>query len=347
MPQDTKIRRSGSAAATPANSNAGGAAQAPGAAGSATAASATAASTSAVKALLRSAAAVLLAALAGVTATTPAQAQPPQRVISTDAAITEIVAALGEGRRLVAVDVTSTLPDGSAPLPRVGYHRALSAEGLLSLRPDLLLASEHAGPPEALGALRGAGVQVLTLPAALSPAVLADNVLQIAAALQVDATGKALAARVEATGAALKGAAAPGVSALLLRDGGGELRAAGRDTAGGAFLDLIGVANAADHDGYRTYSQEAILALNPPLLLLALGDDETAQSLLQRYPLLRFSDAAGSGSVLGLDSAALVGGLSLRALESASDMAPRLLSRAGAPGPAAPTRHPGKGAASP
>jgi iron complex transport system substrate-binding protein len=270
-----------------------------------------------------------------LTVTAPAIAASPQRVISTDAAITEIVAALGEVRRLVAVDVTSKLPSGGDALPRVGYHRALSAEGLLALRPDLLLASEHAGPPEALDALRGAGVQVLRLPVALSPAALGDNVRRIAAVLGTEAAGQVLAAGVATTTEVLEKSAAPGFSALLLRDGGGELRAAGKGTAGGAFLDLIGVANAADHNGYRTYSQEAILAVNPPLLIVALGDDETEESLLRRYALLRFSNAAVRGAVLGLDSAALVGGISLRALESAREMAPVLLSRAGAEGQSA------------
>ena len=53
--------------------------------------------------------------------------------------------ALGLDASLVAVDVTSTLPEHLSSLPSVGYHRALSAEGIMSLNPDVLAGSMHMG----------------------------------------------------------------------------------------------------------------------------------------------------------------------------------------------------------
>ena len=61
------------------------------------------------------------------------------RVISVGGSVTEIVYALGAGSKLVAVDQTSLHPPEAQDLPDVGYLRALSAEPILSLAPDLVL----------------------------------------------------------------------------------------------------------------------------------------------------------------------------------------------------------------
>lgn len=53
------------------------------------------------------------------------------RIVSAGSAVTELVFALEQQQQLVAVDVTSSLPANMA-LPKVGYHRQLSAEGILA-----------------------------------------------------------------------------------------------------------------------------------------------------------------------------------------------------------------------
>jgi iron complex transport system substrate-binding protein len=45
-------------------------------------------------------------------------------------------------------------------LPSIGYQRQLSAEGILSLRPDVLVGTEEMGPPPVLAQIRKAGVRV-------------------------------------------------------------------------------------------------------------------------------------------------------------------------------------------
>lgn len=62
----------------------------------------------------------------------PAVAQ--ERIVSIGPATTELIMALGGEQSLIATDVSSPEPKG---LPRVGYHRALAAEGMLVWpRPD-------------------------------------------------------------------------------------------------------------------------------------------------------------------------------------------------------------------
>jgi iron complex transport system substrate-binding protein len=75
----------------------------------------------------------------------PASAQ--ERIVSIGPATTELILALGGEQSLVATDISSIEPKN---LPRVGYHRALSAEGILSLAPTRLIGSDEMGPPPAL-----------------------------------------------------------------------------------------------------------------------------------------------------------------------------------------------------
>jgi iron complex transport system substrate-binding protein len=76
--------------------------------------------------------------------------QTPKRIVALGGEITEIVYQLGAAERLVGRDTTSTYPAEANELPDVGYFRQLGAEGVLSLQPDLVLATESAGPPEVL-----------------------------------------------------------------------------------------------------------------------------------------------------------------------------------------------------
>ena len=70
-----------------------------------------------------------------------------ERIVSVSKQYTEILYALGATDDLVAVDVSSTYPPEAKQLPTVGYHRALSAEGILAVRPTLILS----GGPSNIG----------------------------------------------------------------------------------------------------------------------------------------------------------------------------------------------------
>ena len=71
----------------------------------------------------------------------------PQRWVSAGGALTEWIVALGGESRLVGVDSTSQHPRSVKSLPGIGYQRQLSAEGILTLRPNVLIGTEEMGPP--------------------------------------------------------------------------------------------------------------------------------------------------------------------------------------------------------
>jgi len=69
-----------------------------------------------------------------------------ERIICISKQYSEIIFALGAGKDIAAVDISSTYPPEVRRLPTVGYHRALSAEGVLAARPTLILHDNNIGP---------------------------------------------------------------------------------------------------------------------------------------------------------------------------------------------------------
>ena len=119
------------------------------------------------------------------------------RVITLGGPVTETAFALGVGGQLVGTDTSSVYPDAATKLPQVGYQRAVAAEGVLALKPDLVLATNEAGPPAALEQIRAAGVKVVLVPNEYSVAGAQAKVRAIAAALGCDAEGDKLAAAIQ------------------------------------------------------------------------------------------------------------------------------------------------------
>jgi iron complex transport system substrate-binding protein len=96
----------------------------------------------------------------------------PARVVSLAPSLTEIVFAVGAGASLVGVSEYSDFPAAAQAIPRVGGLE-VSAEKVVSLRPDLVLAMEEGTAPGAVSALAAAGVAILRVPSGSLDAVIA------------------------------------------------------------------------------------------------------------------------------------------------------------------------------
>src|SRR5579875_2395278 len=85
-----------------------------------------------------------------------------QRIVCIGQAYNEIIYALGAQANLVGVDYSSTYPPAITKLPTVGYHRALSAEGILSLHPTMILSDNNIGPDSVVRQLQALRVPMKT-----------------------------------------------------------------------------------------------------------------------------------------------------------------------------------------
>lgn len=87
-----------------------------------------------------------------------------ERIVSLDGITTEILFALGVGEKVVGRDDSSYYPPEAQRLPSVGYQFRLSAEGILSLKPTLVIGREDVRPKEVVEQLERAGVAVVLVP---------------------------------------------------------------------------------------------------------------------------------------------------------------------------------------
>lgn len=237
----------------------------------------------------------------------------PARIVTAGAAVTEIVSGLGLAPQIVAVDTSSKHLEETRDKPDVGYVRMLGAEGILSQKPDLVLLSGEAGPLPVLEQIKAAGVDVVVIPNGYSLDNIDDKIRTIAAATGRVEDGEKLITRVDADLQALRAATAgnegerPGVVFLLARHG-GNLMAAGTETAAHAMIEASGGRNVcASFTGYQPLSAEIFATATPDFIIVSesVGGDDTA--LLARVPGLGTTPAGRKLRVIRVDDAAFLG----------------------------------------
>jgi iron complex transport system substrate-binding protein len=106
----------------------------------------------------------ILRAAAGLATLLPVAGRAQtERVVCVSKQINEFMYAIGAEGVLVGRDLTSVYPPAITKLTSVGYHRALNAEGIISLRPTLFLTDGNFGPAEVSAQLEKVGVPILTI----------------------------------------------------------------------------------------------------------------------------------------------------------------------------------------
>lgn len=236
------------------------------------------------------------------------------RLVVVGGALAEIVAALGRGDRIVGVDSTAVHPPSVAALPKVGYLRQLSAEGVLSLRPDRVVLSPEAGPPAAVRQLRAARIPILSVTEGYSPAALARRIDEIATAIEAVDDGRRLAdltvTRFDRLARELGARRGDPRVLFVLAGQGGALQASGSGTAADAMIALAGGRNPIRaYEGYRALTIEAAIAAAPDVVLLASHGVDAAGGIekVAAMPALAMTPAGRAGRMLVMDSAFLLG----------------------------------------
>ena len=178
------------------------------------------------------------------------------------------------------------------------------------------------GPPPVLAQLRGAGVRVEMLSSKADLSSLQASLQRIGTLLgepqRADQAFAAYQQRLQQQAdwlvTAQRQQAAPGVL-LLLGHAGGSPMAGGKDTSADWLIERAGGRNLASHSGFKALSTEALLALDPEVVIIAdrsLSGDAAREALLQQNPALAATRAARNQRLLMLDPTLLVGGLGPR-----------------------------------
>jgi len=241
-------------------------------------------------------------------------AQAAERLLTIGGAVTEIVYALGKGDEIIANDITSYYPEAANKLPKVGYMRTLSAEGLLSMRPTLIIADAGAGPLNVLEQIRSAGVKVVQLQEGFTPEHVATNIRLIGKQLQAANTEK-VATQYEVAWQEVAGKVAtlknnPRVL-FVLDHTGKNPQAAGDETAANAIIKLVHADNvmARQFKGYKPLTAESMVAAAPEVIITTYEGVQASGGLevFLDKPGLRMTPAGKAKRVISMDSLLLLG----------------------------------------
>lgn len=198
------------------------------------------------------------------------------KLISAEGGITEVVYLLEAQNMLVATDTTSLYPPEAQKTPKIGYLRMLSAEGLVSLKPDAVITTTEAGPPVVLDQLRSAGVNLTVVDADHSWQEVKSKVAAVGRVTgkvkQAAALQKKLDAQWERAVAQVKACLPEKISdrpkLLFVLGHGRTPSVAGQGTAADALIQMVGGVNAMQgFTGYRALNDEALLTAAPDIVL--------------------------------------------------------------------------------
>ncbi|WP_213956389.1 MULTISPECIES: hemin ABC transporter substrate-binding protein [unclassified Variovorax] len=213
-----------------------------------------------------------IAASAGLLAL-PALAQEKMpRLITISGAITEVVYLLGAERQLVGTDTTSLYPQAAQKTPKVGYMRQLSAEGLLSLKPDAVIATTESGPPVVLDQLRGAGVRLELVEADHSWSEVQRKVQAVGRAAAREAQARELQAGLDGEWSEVQKRVAASTArkprVLFVLSHSASPQVSGEKTAAHAVIGFAGGMNClGGFQGYRPMTAEAMASAAPDIIL--------------------------------------------------------------------------------
>ena len=243
-------------------------------------------------------------------------AKNTKRVVIAGGSITEIFYLLGIDNRIVALDITSNYPEEAKELPSVGYVRMLSAEGLLSMNPTIILGEHDMGPPTVIQQVRETGVELRIIPEEKSVQGIIEKIRCVAETMGVSSLAEELinheftekyTAIKQNQDKILK----ENISAMVIYSMQGTSPiVCGTGESGDAFLKLIGAENAfSGFEGWKPASAESILANDPDYIIVTSRLLKRFSSIeeLRNHPSLSQTTAAQNDNIIAKDGMAMMG----------------------------------------
>ncbi len=241
-----------------------------------------------------------------------------QRIVSLNGTMSEMLCALGLEDQIVGVDVTSNYPATLQQKAKVGYNRTVSAEGILSLRPTLIVGADNEIPPQVIAQLKSSKTNTLIAHQAYSVEGTKQLLLTIAKATQTEEKASQVLKDFEQKIRELKVQPTQKKVLFIYARGAGAMSVAGKNTALHNIMVLAGGKNAVEQiEGFQPLTTEALIAANPDVILLfdsGLSSMGGTKGLLE-VPGIKMTNAGKNGKIITMDGQ-LVSGFGLRLPEA-------------------------------
>ena len=244
------------------------------------------------------------------------KAKDTSRIVVAGGSITEILFFLNESQNIVAVDTTSNFPEDAKSFPSIGYVRALSTEGVLSLNPTLIIGENDMGPKNVLEQLKKTNIELRVLDEKNSIKGIEDKISCISNILGINKSEKLVenigfkesVSNLRMVSKVNSKKNIKGLVILMMQ--GTSPVVAGRNTSGGDFLEMIGSKNTMNSfEGWKPAGKEAILLSNPNFILItnrAIKNYSSLNSFLKESGI-EMTEAAQTKSVYPLDGMSFLG----------------------------------------
>jgi iron complex transport system substrate-binding protein len=190
------------------------------------------------------------------------------KIVSLNGAITEIVAALGHDKEIVAVDVTSTYPETVKSTAKdLGHVRSISIESIMALQPTLILATEKDMSPELMEKIKASGVEAHVFKQEFTVEGTKKLIAEVAAVLHHNKY-KEVQDMIDADLTKVQQLPrSPKVLFIYAR--GNHLMVSGKNTPVDKVIALAGAQNAVtEFDDYKPLTPEALIKGNPDVILM-------------------------------------------------------------------------------
>ena len=218
--------------------------------------------------------------------------KPPARIVSLNPDFTDNLFALGAGDRVVGVTDFCRYPAASGKKASVGNLAQPNLEAIVSLKPDLVLATTGGNSPETVRGLRGLGLPVFVTGPSSTFQGYFDLLSRLGTLLNRKEAADALIGELRGEIERLRARAkkSPRVP-VFFQVGVNPLISAGEGTLIDEMLEITGGKNIAAGSPlrYPILSLEKVLAEDPEVIVIAAMGSEAAggRALWEKYPELR------------------------------------------------------------
>ncbi|GAB6069035.1 hemin ABC transporter substrate-binding protein [Thiomicrorhabdus hydrogeniphila] len=240
-----------------------------------------------------------------------------ERIVSVGGSVTEIIYKLGKQNLLVGTDTTSNFPETATQTAKVGYMRALSAEGVLSLNPSVMFITKEAGPERVIKQLESAGVNIQTLPTEFNVEGVVAKVKAVSNYLNAEQQGQDLIKEIYADVKQAKQIInhaknkQPKILFILSQQS-GNLLVSGKNTQADGIIKLVGGVNPmTQFNSYKPLTPEQIAEVMPDIIIMMSrhGDNGKNKILaqLKEHPVLKLTPAVKNHKVITMNGSYLLG----------------------------------------
>ena len=255
-----------------------------------------------------------------------------EKVVVAGGSLTEIMYFLGLQKKIVALDVTSSYPKEAKKLPSIGYVRALSTEGVLSLSPTLVIGENDMGPENVVQQIKRTNIDLRIIPETHSAEGIKQKVLCLGSIFDLEnKTRKKVEEQLnplinELEGIRTKNKRLQKRILLILSMQGTSPIVAGIGTAGDGFIKMTGASNAIkEFEGWKPVSPESLIQANPDYILITSRGMKSFKSVneLIKQPALSLTSAAKNRNVIDVNGMAMLG-FGPRGIQTALEVARKI-----------------------